>query len=769
MSKITEIKQNLRKERMLELGLEEDEELAPLNLAIIGYGGLAKQEIIALANNMKLLPVQIDNIYYIKKTEQSPNEKMWQERELGTIFQPQHNFNHQVQIKNITYGELNELIPQINMIQFTASYYDKKYHKKEEFSRIKMSEYNLELFDILKNQVPNMQNFKGTAIFKQNIPEVHAHQFAKIYGFENKDIIANSPISRNRLRYLLNKDQLLDEQLKTISQEEIPQITQKNINFDGIPIGYHGNSHIIIFKPEFGTYQNQYGTKTKINLSYELDEDVKQSLNKAVNAYGKNQLELFSNTNLPGNPTDISAGNATAQLITDILTGEKTIAGIPYEIDGKTFFVNLPIHFKKGYAQIDEEQMMHLTEQDKDKLEDIIIEKQQTTKQEMYELDKMGGAIPLETLIKNTIKGDYAIKAPNKKNPIQTTKKQDIILNFTNTQDIQKMCAMIQELQKSVQDKNKQEDTDYMQKLNESLTNTMLLLKGDALYTLDFHKDTSPAITKITDSLRINSKRAYISNIILLGNKIYAINKDKTTRNTTEHYLMEFDGFKTTQIGPLNNNLNINEIYAFNGEIFAITNNPQKRKGQIYKYNASKQKLEQISQEISLNYDEELKFYVPNQNTIITTETIRFDAQKKKINLKDITQIDATQQYLMMQGLGRLIITSPQLEIKQFNGYIGSLNEFQDEKQLLINDYSNNIIITNMQDINCLFQNKTHLNPYKINLGELNPHQITPITKNLFLTNTDKGLFATYHESNDKFKIEKIEGLNGTNDMRIIK
>jgi superkiller protein 3 len=140
----------------------------------------------------------------------------------------------------------------------------------------------------------------------------------------------------------------------------------------------------------------------EIDIS-EILENNKKLLQSTLNSYALNQFKIqekelkAKNLSRREGPTTISTGKAIYNFIEAVINRKETTTGIPYQLNNKWFFVNLPVTFLKGYPELDYNKFKKLTEEDKEQLNMRIIGK---------------GKRSLEKILNKTIKGKNLFEIP---------------------------------------------------------------------------------------------------------------------------------------------------------------------------------------------------------------------------------------------------------------------------------------------------------------------------------------------------------------------
>ncbi|MBL7051014.1 hypothetical protein ISS04_02505 [Candidatus Woesearchaeota archaeon] len=254
---------------------------------------------------------------------------------------------------------VGELLPQTDLFFFTADAND-----PNETNRGNMINANLPLVEGISKYFN--KDFKGIINFTSNLPEVLAHYAATKFNIPDvRQITAHVPLDLMRYEHIVRSSILNNERYESL---------------DLVVVGYHDLPYIVtngskLIKRMF--IENGAPGREEINISHKLEKH-RGLLQSVLGDYAMQQFKLqekelqSKELSRREGPTTISTGMAVANFITAVVNRGETTTAIPYEIDGRQFFIDLPVTFLKGYPQLDIERFERLDDPDLKQLHDRI-------------------------------------------------------------------------------------------------------------------------------------------------------------------------------------------------------------------------------------------------------------------------------------------------------------------------------------------------------------------------------------------------------------
>ena len=345
-------------------------EKKPYNLAFYGIGNVAKDALTILSSTSSLdFDSPLDKIYLIGGERSGSMERR---KRLGEQIDEAFIQNGQSQTKTIIkkQEELPEIIDDIDLLLFTASG-----SPNYETDRKKMTisnKYVVKQFaEYFNKGINNNNQFNGIINFVSNLPEALAHHAARELKLkDSRQITAHIPIDVMRYEKLVNS---------IINPES-------GTKLDLTVVGYHDKPWPVINGSQVVIGKKYDGSPICESIDNLIREKIDaNSLAKTLENYALRQAELFKRE-VAGkskqykneiisteSPTSIPAGRAIVEFIKAVVNKDKTTCSIPYKINGKSFFVYLPVTFEKGLPQLDKEKFSRLTEEDRYQLKQRII------------------------------------------------------------------------------------------------------------------------------------------------------------------------------------------------------------------------------------------------------------------------------------------------------------------------------------------------------------------------------------------------------------
>ena len=354
------LKQNKRENNKILYGRDPNKKY---NIAFYGIGKVAEaglMDIIDSCSNPSNTDFDypIDNIYLIGRNQQgSVQRRQRLAEQANTILKRKNPYTD---VYNCTPENLPSILPELDLFFFTADG-----NKNSQRDRTKMIYQN----KIIVNELAPYFNkdFKGTINIISNLPEVLADHTSKTFDINKKQITAHIPLD------LMRFENIISNILPDKDYQEL----------DLVVVGYHNqvwpviNGSKIIKKysiqngkgilPEYQDITDTLNRSININdLAYILNRD-------AYNKFELQQREL-NQESLPRTepPTLQETGFAIKRFTQAFINHTNTTTAIPYQIQGKEFFVDLPVIFNDSPI-LDKERFSRLTEQDISQLNDRIV------------------------------------------------------------------------------------------------------------------------------------------------------------------------------------------------------------------------------------------------------------------------------------------------------------------------------------------------------------------------------------------------------------
>ena len=354
------LKQNKRENNQILYGRDPDKKY---NIAFYGIGKVAEaglMDIIDSCSNPSFSPFDypIQNIYLIGRNQQGSVQRRQRLAEQANTILKQKN--PATNVYNCSPENLQHILPELDLFFFTADG-----NKNSQKDRIQMIHQN----KIIVNELAPYFNkdFKGTINIISNLPEVLADYAAKTFSINKKQITAHIPLD------LMRFENIISNMLPNQSYQEL----------DLVVVGYHNQVWPVINGSKI---LEKYSIQNGSGITPEY-QDITEALNKYVNindlayilnqdAYNKFELQQqeLNQTALPRTepPTLQETGFAINRSTQAFINHTNTTTAIPYQIDGKEFFVDLPIIFNNEPI-LDEERFSRLTEQDLQQLNNRIV------------------------------------------------------------------------------------------------------------------------------------------------------------------------------------------------------------------------------------------------------------------------------------------------------------------------------------------------------------------------------------------------------------
>lgn len=530
------------------------------NITFFGVGGVAKEAISSIANaSSDLFIYPIKNIYLVGRDKEGSVQ-----RRQRVVEQANELFgNRETRAIPKSTEELGKILPETDIFFFTA----RKTSLGKTIDRIKMTEQNKPLVDLVAKYFN--KDFKGIINIVSNLPEGLAHYAATVFDIPDvRQITAHIPLDLRRLEYLINDSILKEEKYEKI---------------DLVIVGYHDQLWPVISGAKLvRRYFVQKGTGSGEEIEY-IAERLRESniidtLTQALNEYADRQFtyqkEEFKARGLPRTegPTVTPTGRAVRDFIKAVINRENTITAIPYKMNNRWFFVDLPVTFERGYPLLNEEKFKDLTEEDLAQLYDRICGPYSE-----------GKAMPLETVIDRNLGKNCNFDVPedtktlekifNPKGKPFTVEKKVIEIRPVDTADLAEKVESLEEeirtlketagpgeeirhLKELIQDleEKKQIARELDKKLTESLDAKIYLpsITHKRMFTgYSLHHTVTPSVSEYelslvgtpTDmfSMIYEHEKMSLGGLIVSGNKIYAVSERKHGDHTMEYRLFIYE------------------------------------------------------------------------------------------------------------------------------------------------------------------------------------------------------------------------------------
>ncbi len=332
------------------------------NILFIGDGGITGQGLNFIASNLDKFLFDIDNIYIAGRHKEGSTQH--RKHIVNNAQQVARVSNKHVNIVSKQTEELSDLLhdDKSDIVFFTLDA-----NSKDEYDRSKLSANNISLVEQIAPYID--PSFAGNFNFVSNLPAILAAKASELFPIDARQITANIPLDLLRAESFLHQNFIYKEE-----------------DFSGFELamaGFHDQMIPLLKHSRILTGHNV--SKKEIQQNFKrFDEYLKQFANlehhlrtfvggNAAQSYelDNKYLEAKGYTRQQG-ATITPTGAGILRLTEAIINREKTIVGIPKEINGTWYYVHLPVDFKRGYAEEDTEITNNFTTEEKNLITSVI-------------------------------------------------------------------------------------------------------------------------------------------------------------------------------------------------------------------------------------------------------------------------------------------------------------------------------------------------------------------------------------------------------------
>jgi len=346
-----------------------------VNIGFYGFGSITYRAMGEIANiKQSELDVPIKKIYIMSREGEA---KVWHGKRV--IQQYQEGLaaaGSDIEIEHMNMNELGRIAHELDLIEFTASAAPPREGRRPE-----MIKYNKPLIEKFAERLNQGGIFQGLINVSSNLPEALAAYLSNLVSVDDvRQISAHMPLDSNRYKYLVyetlkgNLDEIVGRSIPkgqrwplsvaVLGHHDLPWPI---VNGTCIELGY-GHDNTPIYKP-VGDSLLDWTTQENLAEKLELfgfnqfmaqidEEKVMQDLLQSKQYIGdyKKILDEF--------PTESPTGKAIKDQIVSWINRGTSHASVPYEIEGKTFFAYMPVTYKCGWAEPDEDRLKNATVKD---------------------------------------------------------------------------------------------------------------------------------------------------------------------------------------------------------------------------------------------------------------------------------------------------------------------------------------------------------------------------------------------------------------------
>lgn len=313
-----------------------------------GFGGVAQDALFhlcnAINNNNFIIPIK--DIYLISQDKKTSEAKQLHNiSHVEQILSTETNFE-QTKIHEATINDLETILKKENQIFiFTAGNHDPTITNRAEILK-----RNLPLLEPLQDK---FSEYKGLVNIVSNIPEVMAQYVAKNFKlYDPRQVTAHNILEVLRYNHFLRYQLFKDTNIGAVTSNVI---------------GYHDWPYAVISTAKSLIEGELYldGTSKKIQPGFSLKNKIlneynytEEKITEALRSYAPNEaawqkMSFEDKKFISKGPTTQPTGFATVEFIKAVINRGYTTTAVPFTIDGKNYFVDLPVSLTKGYPEID--------------------------------------------------------------------------------------------------------------------------------------------------------------------------------------------------------------------------------------------------------------------------------------------------------------------------------------------------------------------------------------------------------------------------------
>ncbi len=334
------------------------------NILFIGAGGVAQQGINFLASNPNMFLFDIGTIYVANRAKKGSVQK--REKLLRDARTISRSNNANINFKSRNIEELSDLLTVGTKDQIDIAFFTLDKNSKEESNRTKLSAKNIELIEQIAEYV--QPDFAGNFNIISNLPEVLAAKATELFPIDARQISASVPLDVLRGESYLYEN-CIRNKIEDFSGFEL---ALAGFHDQMIPFLKHSRIRTSFTVGTNKIKQNHqpFSIEQHPSLEDNLRTFIKNDAPEIYSLYKAYLLAMHYNTQEGATIQETGAG--ILRLTQAIINRKKTVLGIPKEIKGTWYYVQLPVTFQAGYPQEDIEITSTFTSEEKRKIEDVI-------------------------------------------------------------------------------------------------------------------------------------------------------------------------------------------------------------------------------------------------------------------------------------------------------------------------------------------------------------------------------------------------------------